>query len=273
MASVPVLELDNRPASVRQWCSSMRAHRDVLFWLARSDFQVRYKRAVFGVLWSVVVPLLQALVLIVVFSKFSAFDTFPDYPIFVLTGIASWAYFTAYVSAGSTAIVDQAALTDKVWFPRAILPLVPGLASAVSLLVNLAVIIVLAVVIGLSQGWRLALLPFAVLLLYAFTSGLVLVLSALHVYFRDVRYLVQAALLVWFWLTPVAYPQSFLKGAAPWLALNPMTGVVNLFRVATVGTNYQWRTSVLVSVVCTVLLLVISIEVHRRHDRLFVDLL
>jgi lipopolysaccharide transport system permease protein len=98
------------------------------------------------------------------------------------------------------------------------------------------------------------------------------VLAALDVYFRDVKFLVQAALLAWFWLTPIAYPQSFAGGIAGWLDLNPATGIVTLFRLATVGADH-WHRSVFVSVAVTVVLLVASVEIYRRHDRRFVDLL
>ena len=244
----------------------------MLGWLARSDFQIRYKRAVFGIAWSVLVPLLQAAVLILVFSKFARFADFDGYPVFVLSGVACWSYFSGTIGTGSTAIVDQSTLTDKVWFPRALLPLVPALSGLVGFLVSIAAVIVVAAVQhGLSA--QLAILPLAIALLVVFTAALSLVLAALHVYFRDVRFLVQAALLVWFWATPIAYPQSFVEGLAPWLSLNPVTGIVTLFRMSFIGADHAWGTAVLVSVVTTLALLVVTVEVHRRHDRLFVDLL
>jgi len=244
----------------------------VLATLARTDFQVRYKRASFGVLWSVALPLVQSLVLVYVFSRFTRFDEFDGYPVFVLCGIIMWSYLTATVSAASTAIVDATSLTDKIWFPRALLALVPALANSVGLAVSLLILVGLLPVYGVDITPRVLLLPVAALALALFCSALGLLLAALDVYFRDVKYLVQAGILVWFWLTPIAYPKAFAGSIAKWLDLNPATGLVTLFRMGTLGAP-DWHRSVAVSAVSTVVLLVIAAEVHRRRDRLFVDLL
>jgi len=110
-------------------------------------------------------------------------------------------------------------------------------------------------------------------ILVAFTVALALVLSALDVYFRDVKFLVTAALLVWMYVTPVVYPQAALKRLGPWLDFNPVTGIVNLFHLAVLGPVEPWHRSVIVTGVVTVALFVAGIEAHRRYDRLFVDLL
>lgn len=239
--------------------------------LARKDFQTRYKRATFGVLWAVAVPVLQAVVMAVVFSRVIRVDTGVNFAAYVMTGILMWAYFAATLSTGSTAIVEGSGLTDKVWFPRAVLVIVPSLANLVGLGVSLVALVMILPFLGVDLGLRLLLLVPAALLLVAFTTGLTLLLAALHVYFRDVRYFVQAALLVWLYVTPIIYPKRLLGGLAPLADLNPMTGVVSLFHLATVGREPNWERPVLVSVVVTLVLIAAAVEFHRRRDRLFVD--
>jgi ABC-type polysaccharide/polyol phosphate export permease len=87
-----------------------------------------------------------------------------------------------------------------------------------------------------------------------------------------VKFIIQAALLVWFYVTPVAYPKHLLKGLAGVADLNPMTGVAALFQLAAVG-SHDWARPVIISSVTTVVLVILAIEVQRRRDRLFVDLL
>ena len=241
--------------------------------LARKDFQVRYKRATLGVLWAVAVPLVQAAVIAVIFSRMIKVPTAIPYGPFVFSGILAWSYFGQTTQTSATAIVDAAGLTDKVWFPRALLAIVPGVANLVGLGVSLAALLVIAPILGADLSiWLLMLVP-ATLLLIGFTISLALVLSALDVYFRDVKFLTTAALLIWMYLTPVVYPRTVLGALGPWLDVNPMTGVVTLFHVAVLGSFEAWQRSVVISIVATVVLLVIGIEAHRRHDRLFVDLL
>ena len=104
-------------------------------------------------------------------------------------------------------------------------------------------------------------------------AAFAVVLSALHVYFRDVRYIVQAALLVWVYLTPVIYRLEWIGSARRFVLLNPMTGVVELYRAATVGAEPGWEWALLWTGVWLVILAVIGLALHRRFDRVFVDLL
>ena len=113
----------------------------------------------------------------------------------------------------------------------------------------------------------------AVALLVAFSVGLSLVLGALDVYYRDVKFLVAAALMVWMYVSPVLYPQASVGRISGWLDFNPLTGVVVLFHMATVGSGGPWVRSVVVAVIATAALIAVGCEAQRRHDRLFVDLL
>jgi lipopolysaccharide transport system permease protein len=283
--TVDILELDASPAPRLAVLRDLWGHRSLLRVMARTDFQVRYKRAVFGVVWAVAVPLLQAAVLAFVFSKvfgdraLSLSDD-PDavavsqgvsFPVYVLSGIVAWSYMTSALTPGSTAIVDGSSLADKVWFPRALLPIVPVLSSLVGLGASTIALVVLMPILDTSIGPRILLLVPAIALLVSFTMALTLVLAALHVYFRDVRYLVTATLLVWFYVTPIFYPPSLLHDYRHLLDANPMTGIVTLFHMATVDHVDRWVPAVTVSVLATLALLVTAVEVYRRHDRLFVD--
>jgi len=255
------------------WQRDQWAHRGVLLMLARKQFHVRYKRASFGVAWAVGVPLVQAAALTIVFERVVRTGTSVPFGAYILSGVLPWSYFSQTAAPGSIAIVEGASLTDKVWFPRAILPASTVLANVPGLAVSMVLLIVALPILGVPLTARLLLLPAACLLLVAFTLALVEALSALHVYFRDVRFLVQAGLVMWFYVTPIAYPKSLLKGLATWVDLNPLTGVVTLFHMATVGGEDAWQRPVLIAVAVTVVLMVVAAEAQRRRDRLFVDLL
>jgi lipopolysaccharide transport system permease protein len=273
MAEVRVLELEARPETRRAWLGDLWAHRDVLDMLARKDFQTRYKRASFGIVWAVFVPLLQAAILAVVFSRVVRVGSGKSFAVYVMSGVVAFSYFSSVVSASSTAIVDGAGLTDKVWFPRAMLVVVPALSNLIALAVTTIAVLVAMPIFGIHIGAQILLFVPAVLLLVGLSIGLGLVLGALDVYFRDVKFMVLAAMMVWIYVTPILYPQKLLRGIGPWLDANPLTGVVVLFHMATVGSGGPWVRPVMVSIAVTLVLLVIGAEAQRRHDRLFVDLL
>lgn len=269
--------IDSKPRSRRDWLRDQWAHREVLSMLARKQFHVRYKRASFGVLWAVAVPAIQAAALAVVFSHFVRVRSGFSYPAYTVIAVLAWGYFSQTLTPGSVAIVDGSSLADKLWFPRSLLVFVEPLANLPGLLISVALFLGLLPVLGVGFGLHTLLLIPAIVLLVAFCTSLSLLLAGLHVYFRDVRYLVQAGLLVLFYLTPIAYPQRSVARLGPWMDFNPLTGLANLFHLAAVGHAELWATnvtrSVVVSAVATLLLGIAAVEMHRRRDRLFVDLL
>jgi len=272
-SSRPILDLGPQPAPLREWLASVWAHREVIYILARKDFHVRYKRASLGVLWAVAVPILQATVLAFVFSHFIRTRAGVPYGAYVLSGVLIWSYFVQTVGAGVNSIVDGSGMTDKVWFPRVILPLVPCLSGLVGLGIAMVLLLIGGPVLGAGMHLRILLLMPACLLLVSFTSSLALLTSALQVYFRDVRFIVQALLMVWLYATPIMYPASAIGHLGPYLDFNPMTGIVTIFHMAVVGPTQPWHRALAVSVGATIVLTVIGVAVQRRRDRVFVDLL
>ena len=265
--------LDDRPAPLRTLLAETWRSRSLISILARKDFYVRYRRATFGLLWAAALPLLQAVALAFVVSRFATFATGSDYWIFVLAGTVAWSTFSGIVGSGSTAIVDGASLSTKIYFPRLVLPLVTVWTSAYGLAVSLVLLAAATVVGGDGFGAEIFLIVPAAALTLVVGASFALVLSALHVYFRDVRYLVQAALLVWFYLTPVIYPLRAIGRSRPWIEANPMTGVVELYRAATVGADAGLTAPLMWTGGWIVGLLAVAVLLHRRFDRVFVDLL
>lgn len=269
----PVLRLDSRPEPLREWFGGLWRSRAVLLALAGKDFRVRYKRASLGVVWAVALPLLQAMVMAFIFSRVGRFGAGAgySYAAYVLAGMTAWFYASMSISTSTTSIVDASSLTDKVWFPRAVLALVPATANLITLSISTLIVVVALPILGEPLTPRLLLLLPASALLVAFTTALGLALSALYVYFRDTKFMVQAVLLVWFYVTPIIYPPSVLGSAGRWIDFNPLTGITGLFQQAAVDAPVPSGRAIVVSVVVTIGLLLVAVPAHRRHDRLFVD--
>jgi ABC-type polysaccharide/polyol phosphate export permease len=269
------MELTDRPEPYREWLAGLWRSRGLLLALAQKDFRVRYKRASLGVLWSVGLPLFQSAVLVFVFSRVGSFDSGLgyDYAGFVLAGLVPWLYLSSSIGASTTSIVDASDMTDKIFFPRAVLVLVAPVTNLVTLAISVAILLVAVPILGEPLSLRFLLVVPATVLLLAFTAALSLVLSALYVYFRDVKFVVQAVLMAWLYVTPVVYPPDALDDAGPWLDFNPLTGIVGLFQRAAVDAPVPTARALVVSVVATLVLSIAAVVAHRHHDRLFVDLL
>ena len=269
--TVPVLELTPEPAGVRSWARSIWDHRSVLRTLAAKDFKVRYKRASLGVTWAVALPLVQAVVLAVVFGRLGLETAGVDYLGYGFAGVTAWSFSALSFQAGTTAVVDGAALTDKIWFPRALLVLAPIGANLVGLGIGLVIVTVVQLARG-HLGVEVLLVVPATVLLVALATGLSLVTSALYVPFRDVRFVVQAATLLLFYVTPILYTPDRLGGLADLLPLNPFAGSIGLFQQAFSGATVGLP-ELVGALVWTTVLLVAGVKLHQRGDRTFVDLL
>ncbi len=267
-------ELSGRPESLIDLGRSIWRSRDLLRMLAKKDFVARYRRASLGMAWAVGLPLVQAVVLAVVLSHLVKFKTNVNFAVFVYTGTLAWNFFSQTLTTTTTAIVDGQALATKIYFPRAVLPMTMVLSSLYGFLPGLPLLIILAFILKVHLTWHLVLLIPATLLMIAMTTAFSLVAAALHVYFRDMRYIVQALVVPWFYASAVFYPLSFLPPRLRSIVeLNPATGMVLLFRAAVVGGDSGWHASLAWPFVWTAALLALAAYLYRRFDRVFVDLL
>ena len=246
----------------------------LLVLLARKEFHVRYRRASFGTLWAVLIPLVQSAMMAVVFSRVAKLNL-PHYPIYMLTGMVAWTYFSAVLNGGGTAIVDNADLSSRVYFPRVLLPLVSVASNLYGLVIMLVIMLGLCPILGVHLGKAVVLLVPAVALMVAFAAGLTMVSSALHVYFRDIRYIITASLLLLLYGSPVIYaPDSFHSSLLrSLLTANPLTGIIDLFHASTVGAGGPMAAALAVSCAWTAGLLAVGIALQSRFDRVFADLL
>lgn len=227
--------------------AELRESRELLVNLTQREVRGKYKRSVLGQAWSLLNPLAQVLVFTVVFSLFLRIP--PDvgdpsglesFALQLLAALLPWAFFSNAVSQGMGALLGNANLVKKVYFPREILVASTVLSLVVTFATELLVLLAAVVVVG---GFgvlpHLVVLPYLVLCLTAFGLGLGLMLSVANVYFRDTAQFVGILLQVWFYLTPVIYSIDYVAQAdvdvlgvpaESLLRLNPMTHYVTAFR-------------------------------------------
>jgi len=223
------------------------AHREILLNLVRKELKVKYAASVLGAIWS----LLNPLVYLAVFSFVARVlrGSVPDYPVYLLSGLLAWNLFSSAMSTGARAVLDNANLVKKVSFPHEILPLSAVGVALVDFALQSAVFLLFILVTGYGLHVpELALWPFAFVTLIVLTTALSLWFSAMNVRYRDVGHLLNIALLVWFWATPIVYAAHQVQQLAetgsrtvlgvPVLSLyllNPLVGVVAGFQRALYG--------------------------------------
>jgi ABC-type polysaccharide/polyol phosphate export permease len=194
--------------------------------LVLKDFRIRYRNMSLGVFWSVLNPLVMMSVLWFVFTKIQP-NHIPHFAVFVLCGIVPYNVFTLSWLNGTNSLVDNAHLVKRVPVPREVLPVASVLSNCAHLSFQVLLLLGLVLVTGLGINrnwwWLIVIWPLEVV----FVVGLSLVSSAINVYVKDVRYVVESANVVLFWLVPIFYDFSFVPQQFHMIyRLNPVAALV-----------------------------------------------
>jgi ABC-type polysaccharide/polyol phosphate export permease len=263
--------------------TDVRESRDLVVNLTLRELRGKYKRSVLGWSWSLLNPLANMAIYSLVFGVLLAIDPpvgepsgLHNFPAFLLCGLLAWNFFSGSVNGSMMALLGNAGIIKKVYFPRQILVYSTILALDTTFLLELAVLAAFLLIIG---NMVLPWLPIALLLVVlvtVFSMGVGLMVSVLNVYFRDMQYLVNIGLQVWFYLTPIVYPLSVVEdrqskeilgvSILTLYKLNPMVGFVEAFRSVLYDLRFpQWGTLAYITV-WAFGILVAGIFVFRRFE-------
>jgi len=250
-------------------------YRELIYFLTWRDLKVRYKQTLLGASWAILKPFLTMVVFSIFFGDLANVpsDGMP-YPIFSFAALVPWELFSNAISVAGRSLVQNRHMITKIYFPRVILPLSAVLAGVVDFLIAFVILI------GMLFYYRIPLTIYALtiplfLLLALITSiGIGLWLSALNVQYRDIGYVTPFLTQFWLFITPIAYGASMVPEKWQFLySLNPMTGVVEGFRWALLGTSQGAPgTQLAISFGVAILLLLTGFLYFRRMERTFADM-
>ena len=212
------------------FCNIYR-YREMLINMVRRELRGKYKGSILGFLWTFINPLLQLVVYTIVFSNIMRMGV-SNYEIFLFVALIPWMFFSTSVLSGAGSIIYNQSLVTKIYFPREILPLSVVTSNFINMIY--CSVIVLAVVLFYHMNLNLEvwfMLPVIAFIEYILVIGIVLIVSALTVYFRDLEHILGIIIMAWQFLTPVMYPESYVPSQyQAILYLNPMTPIIISFR-------------------------------------------
>jgi ABC-type polysaccharide/polyol phosphate export permease len=186
------------------------AYRYLFEQMVRRELRQKYKGSALGVLWYLINPLVLMGAYYLMFGVIFPAPSEDDYPLFLLVGLVVWVFFSQAVLSAAPSLLDQGALVRKARFPREAIPASVVTVQLVTFLALIALLTPITVAIRGTASLALLALPAILACLFAFVLGIALAVSVLHAYFRDVAPILSAALLPWFFLSPIFFDPSHL---------------------------------------------------------------
>ncbi len=250
-------------------------YRELLYALVGRELKVRYKQTAIGVSWVILQPLITVLIFTVIFGKLAKIPSDGVwYPVFALTALLPWTYFSQAVSRATVALVGNANLVNKVYFPRILLPLSMVIAPLVDLALSMALLFVLLVYAGIPLTLRVMTLPIFVVMAMLTAFGVSLFVSAANVKYRDVGHAIPFVIQIWMFVSPIVYPASLVPDHWKWLyGLNPLTGVIDGFRWALLGQTAPDLIVMAASFAVFCIVLLAGLVYFRHMERQFADVI
>ncbi|HEY3504770.1 MAG TPA: ABC transporter permease [Actinocatenispora sp.] len=255
---------------------AMWRQKSVMWMLVRRDLAVKYQSSVLGYVWSLIDPLVQALIYWFIFGVLYHTKTElygAGYPLFIVSGIFSWMWISAGITESAHALTSQARLITTMRVRREIFPVSKVLARAVEYLVGLPIVVLFAILFHGTFTWRILVgLPLSMAIQGVLLVGIALILSPLNVLFRDVERMTRLIVRILMYTAPIIYPLSRVmeSGMPRWLKdvyqLNPLVGIIDIQHGMWIPQLFPKPTVILASAVGSVIIFLIGVWVFRKTE-------
>lgn len=247
-------------------------YRDMIFNLVRRELRGKYKGSVLGFLWTYLNPLCQVIIYSAVFSVVFKVKIEKFY-LYLIVGMMPWTFFSTSVQGGANCIRAQADMVKKIYFPREVIPISFTTSTFVNMLFSF-IITFLAIAMARWGFYFRALwyLPLVMIIEYILVLGLLLIVSSVTVYFRDLEHIMSVLMMAWIYLTPIMYDVSYIPGELRYIFfMNPMTPIICAYHDILYYKRIPDMHYLIQSGAVAIAILIIGFLVFARLDRGFAE--
>jgi lipopolysaccharide transport system permease protein len=254
-------------------------YRDLIVLFVKRDFSTQFKQTLLGPLWHIIQPIFTTIVFLLLFGKIANISTdgIPSV-MFYLSGITMWNYFSLCLTATSNTFAHNAHIFGKVYFPRIVMPIAIVLSNIAKFAIQFALLVVIMIYYQFNGypihlGWSLLLIPYLVFLMAALGLGAGIIVSSLTAKYKDFTHLLLFGVQLWMYITPVAYPISFIEGKSykNLIMMNPLSAIVETFRFSLFNTGQLDLFFLGYSTIVTLVVLVLGLMLFTRVESTFMD--
>lgn len=247
-------------------------YKDLLYFLTVRGIKARYAQSILGVGWAIIQPLFTTLVFTVVFGGLAKVDSDGmPYILFSYLALWPWNYFSGTLNESANSLVANAGMITKVYFPRLILPLAAIFSKLLDFIISFIVLLALLIYYQVLPGWQVIFLPILLIQLLACSLGIGMILSAMAVQYRDVKYALGFIVQLLLYGAPVVYSTTAVPEQYQFLySLNPMVGVIEGIRAMFLSRPMPWEW-IWPGAIVACLFFVFGLFYFRKMERVFAD--
>jgi lipopolysaccharide transport system permease protein len=262
------------------------AKKNLIVELVRKDLKIRYSRPILGFFWAFLLPFLTAVIFYLIFSLILKIQIAEaPFLLYVMSAIFSWRLFQDSIMASATSLIDNKTLIRESNFPHYLIPVSIALANVINLLPAFLILTVVSLCILKGLSLFILLLPIVLLVHLAITLGLSIAVSIFYVKWRDIKYILEALLMLLFYFTPVFYSISLIRNIFPDLLYkiyiyNPFVCILNLYRLALLKGFYaltkkqlSFTLCFLITFIFAILVLCWGLYLYRKNKDIINDYL
>jgi lipopolysaccharide transport system permease protein len=277
-----VIDADKKNSAVS--FKEVQKFRDLIFLFVKRDFISIYKQTVLGPLWVIIQPVLTTITFTIIFGKIANIDTGKNIPpvLFYMIGVTTWAYFSDCVSKTSETFIANQNIFGKVYFPRIIVPLSIILTNLIKFGVQFTLFLAFYLYFysfsefSFSPSWTILLVPLLVINMALLGLGIGLIITSLTTKYRDLKFLIQFGIQLLMYATPIVYPLNGVNISSKYrfiLQLNPMTNIIEGFKVGFFGTNEGIISIYTIgySTIFAVVVFFVGVRIFGKMEKTFMD--
>jgi len=259
--------------------SEIWEYRDLVIMYIKRDILTFYKQTILGPLWFVIQPILTTVMFMFVFGNLAGLSTdgLPQ-PVFYLGGIIIWSYFSDCLTRNSKVFIENQQVFGKVYFPRMVVPLSITISNLIRFFIQFVIFLMVYFYYFFDKSsvilpnQYIVLVPVLLIMTAGLSLGFGIIFSSLTTKYRDLNFLLQFAVQLWMYITPVIYPLNSIPSDSRWIiALNPMTSIVESFRFAFLGQGYFSWIYLLYSFCFMIVLLLVGLIIFNKVEKGFMD--
>lgn len=255
---------------MKKYIANFRKFQPLLYELVARDVKIKYRKSALGILWTLLNPLMMMIILSIVFSNLFRFDI-ENYSLYLLSGQIIFTFYNESTSGAMMAILGNASLIKKAYIPKYLFVISKIVSVGINILSSFCALILVMIFTRSQLHLTMFLVFIPLLYLFIFSLGIGLILAALTVRFRDVLHLYSVFVTALMYLTPVIYSISMLPDWVRFIVnLNPLTGILTIFRNVVIYNTIPSIQSLLVSGAVVTVTLLIGLRVFYKQQDSFI---